>query len=143
MKKKLAIIILMGFTKRNNLKGYWSTDPFLEIPIFGKLINRKRFEQIWVCLHFNYNELQPQSTGRLFKIQPLLDILVEKFHTVYKPDKVALWLINCALFNSFSVLKKVNRNSTLKYKAFLLNLAKAWATDLTVAAVPASDTDVV
>ncbi|PNF32593.1 hypothetical protein B7P43_G18449 [Cryptotermes secundus] len=87
MKRILAIIILMGFTKRNNLKGYWSTDPFLEIPIFGKLMNHKRFEQIWWCLHFNHNELQPQSTGRLFKIQPLLDILVEKFHTVYKPEQ--------------------------------------------------------
>ncbi|PNF19822.1 hypothetical protein B7P43_G14053 [Cryptotermes secundus] len=343
MKKILAIIILMGLTKRESLKDYWSSDPFLEIAIFGKLMSRKRFEQIWWCLHFNNNEVQPQPTGRLFKIQPLLDILVEKFQTVYKPEqqlsldesvipwrgrlrirtynpgkltkygllvhvvtestsgyignleiysaegkklqetivsvlgpyldqnyhvyqdnyynsvataeyllsrkvricgtirvnrglppdlkeeckrlkrgdtafrrkgdillqswrdtrvvnmvstihnssmvdvqrrhgqvkkplciseynmfmkgvdradqflayyslprktvkwtkKVALWLINCAIFNSFTVFKKVNRNSTLKYKAFLLKLAKAWATDVTVAAVPASDTDVV
>ncbi|PNF35687.1 hypothetical protein B7P43_G17421 [Cryptotermes secundus] len=63
--------------------------------------------------------------------------------TVKWTKKVALWLINCAIFNSFTVFKKVNRNSTLKYKAFLLKLAKAWATDVTVAAVPASDTDVV
>ncbi|PNF15658.1 hypothetical protein B7P43_G15595, partial [Cryptotermes secundus] len=63
--------------------------------------------------------------------------------TVKWMKKVALWLINCAIFNSFTVFKKVNRNSTLKYKAFLLKLAKAWATDITVAAVPASDTDIV
>ncbi|PNF18235.1 hypothetical protein B7P43_G16768 [Cryptotermes secundus] len=57
--------------------------------------------------------------------------------------KVALWLINCALFNSFLVFKELNENSTLKYKAFLMNVTKAWARDLMVEAEPASDTDVV
>jgi hypothetical protein len=42
--------------------------------------------------------------------------------------KVALWLINCALFNSFLVHKNLNPGSKLKYK-FLVQVAKAWATD--------------
>jgi hypothetical protein len=54
--------------------------------------------------------------------------------TVKWTKKVALWLINCAIFNSFSVFKKLNASSKLKYKAFLLNVAKAWATDQTVTA---------
>ncbi|PNF26451.1 hypothetical protein B7P43_G16256, partial [Cryptotermes secundus] len=87
MRKFFAIIFLMGHTRRDNLKEYWSTDPFLEIPIFGKLMSRKRFEQIWWCLHFNDNELQPQSTSRLFKIQPLLNSFIQKFQTVYKPNQ--------------------------------------------------------
>ncbi|PNF23122.1 hypothetical protein B7P43_G06682, partial [Cryptotermes secundus] len=87
MRKFFAIIFLMGHTRRDNLKEYWSTDPFLEIPIFSKLMSRKRFEQIWWCLHFNDNELQPQSTSRLFKIQPLLNFFVQKFQTVYKPNQ--------------------------------------------------------
>jgi hypothetical protein len=49
--------------------------------------------------------------------------------TVKWMKKVALWLINCAIFNSFSVFKKLNPSSKYKYKAFLLNVAKAWATD--------------
>jgi hypothetical protein len=47
-----AIIFLMGHTRRDNLKEYWSTDPFLEITIFGKLMSPKRFEQIWWCSAF-------------------------------------------------------------------------------------------
>ncbi|PNF19223.1 hypothetical protein B7P43_G08807 [Cryptotermes secundus] len=54
--------------------------------------------------------------------------------TVKWTKKVALCLINCAIFNSFLVFKNLNPHSKLKYKAFLLNVAKAWATGHTVAA---------
>jgi hypothetical protein len=70
-----------------NLKDYWSTDPFLETPVFGKLMSHKKFEQIWWYLHFNNNELQPPSTSRLFKIEPLLDFFIQKFQTVYMPNQ--------------------------------------------------------
>jgi hypothetical protein len=61
--------------------------------------------------------------------------------TVKWTKKVVLWLINCAIFNSFLVFKNLNPHSKLKYKAFLLNVAKAWATDETVVAQPAANTD--
>ncbi|PNF14150.1 hypothetical protein B7P43_G17622, partial [Cryptotermes secundus] len=60
--------------------------------------------------------------------------------TVKWTKKVALWLINCAIFNSILVSKNLNPHSKLKYKAFLLNVAKAWATDHTVAADSLSTT---
>jgi hypothetical protein len=40
--------------------------------------------------------------------------------TVKWPKKVALWLINCALFNSFQLYKKLNPATKMKYKEFLL-----------------------
>jgi hypothetical protein len=45
--------------------------------------------------------------------------------------KVALWLINCDIFNSVLVQK-------LKYKAFLMNVSNAWATHQIVATEPES-----
>jgi len=45
------------------------------------------------------------------------------------PKKVAFWLINCALFNSFRIYQKLNPTSQMRYKDFLLQVAKDWATD--------------
>jgi hypothetical protein len=47
--------------------------------------------------------------------------------TVKWTKKVALWLINCALFSSFLVYKNLNPGSKLKYKELLVQVAKAWA----------------
>jgi hypothetical protein len=61
--------------------------------------------------------------------------------TVKWTKKFALWLINCGLFNSFLVYKNLNRGSKLKYKEFLMQVAKARATDEMEAAQSQSDTD--
>jgi hypothetical protein len=45
--------------------------------------------------------------------------------TVKWTNKVALWLMNCALFNSFLVYKNLNPGSKLKYKEFLAQVVKA------------------
>ena len=36
--------------------------------------------------------------------------------TVKWPKKVAFWLINCALFNSFRICQKLNPTSKMRYK---------------------------
>jgi hypothetical protein len=49
--------------------------------------------------------------------------------TVKWTKKLALQLINCALFNSFLVYKNLNPGSKLINKEFLVQVAKAWTTD--------------
>jgi len=49
--------------------------------------------------------------------------------TVKWPKKVAFWHTNCALFNSFQIYQKLNPTSKMRYKEFLLQVAKDWATD--------------
>jgi hypothetical protein len=61
--------------------------------------------------------------------------------TVKWMKKVVLWLVNCALYNSFHVHKILNPAKQLKYKIFLLQVAKAWAEDKMEAAESQSDTD--
>jgi hypothetical protein len=59
--------------------------------------------------------------------------------TVKWTKKVALWLINCALFNSLSVHKILNPGTNLGYKEFLMQIGKAWSRDQMAVADPESD----
>jgi len=58
--------------------------------------------------------------------------------TVKWPKKVAFWLINCALFNTFRIYQKIKPTSKMRHKEFLLQVAKDWAT---VKVETDSDTD--
>lgn len=87
-KKFLGLIILMGQTRNNNWKDYWSIDPLIFTPIFSQTISRHRFQQIWTTFwHFNDNSKMDICSGRLFKIQPVLDYFLNKFRTIYKPKQ--------------------------------------------------------
>lgn len=58
---------------------YWSTNPLLETPIFGKTMPRNRFRQILSFLHFSDNNNKPDSGDRLFKVQTIIDYFTKKF----------------------------------------------------------------
>ncbi|PNF39022.1 hypothetical protein B7P43_G05174 [Cryptotermes secundus] len=154
MRKFFAIFFLMGHTRRDNLKEYWSTDPFLEIPIFCKDIplQSRRDTRVVNMISTIHNSSMVDVQRRHGQVKKPVCISKYMFmkgvdradqylayyslprKTVKWTKKVALWLIKCAILNSFLVFKSLNPHSELKYKAFLLNVTKAWATDHTVAA---------
>lgn len=85
MKKFISAIILMGQVKKDRIRDYWSTNPLIETPIFGKLMSRNRWEQIWNFWHFSDNLLVQNTDDRLYKVRPVLQHLTQRFQTVYKP----------------------------------------------------------
>jgi hypothetical protein len=73
--------------KKDNLKDYWSTDPTIATPVFSQTMSRNRFEAIWQAWHFNDNSQIKTDSSRLFKIETVYEYLLQKFRSVYSPEK--------------------------------------------------------
>ena len=86
MRKFLGILLLMGIIHKPNILMYWSTDAYYSTPIFSHIMKRDRFNLILKFFHFNDNETD-QNDDRLHKVRPLIEILRNRFRTVYSPGK--------------------------------------------------------
>lgn len=80
-----GIIMWMGLIKMPSISHYWRTSNLYKnsIPMY---MSRNRFELILSVIHVSDNNNAPQN-NRLYKIQPLVDMLVEKFNNVLIPEK--------------------------------------------------------
>ena len=90
MKKFIALYLLTGIIQKPEIGQYWSTNPIIRTPFFNEVMARNRFQSILEFLHFNDNSgYQPNDPQRdcLYKIRPVVEDLVNKFKTVYKPEK--------------------------------------------------------
>ncbi|KAK1341006.1 hypothetical protein QTO34_017406 [Cnephaeus nilssonii] len=85
MKKILGLTVLIGHTRKNTWKEYWTTNPVLAVPMFPQMMSRNSFQQIWTYWHFNDNANMTKSSSRLFKIQSVLHHFIRRFQTIYKP----------------------------------------------------------
>lgn len=50
-------------------------------------MSHHRFEQMWILWHFTDNAKMDSCSGRLFKIQLVLDYFLHKFQKIYKPKQ--------------------------------------------------------
>ena len=82
----LGLYFLMGVARRPQIAMYWSREPLVGCPAFGRAMSRNRWELILKCLHFADNTHYTREEP-LFKVRPLLDLLVENFKTVYVPGR--------------------------------------------------------
>jgi hypothetical protein len=80
----LAIRIIMGITKKPEMKKYWSRDPLYNFPIVSKIMSQDRFFEIHKNLHFCNNE-EYVAGNRLFKIEKLWKIVNQNFTSFLNP----------------------------------------------------------
>ncbi|VDL67550.1 unnamed protein product [Nippostrongylus brasiliensis] len=76
----------MGIEKRPKLSDSWSVRNMFNPSFAANLMSRNRFTQTLRCLRFVESE-RDGGTNKLYKIQPILDVLNESFLKVCKPGK--------------------------------------------------------
>ena len=82
----------MGIVYKPRIWMYWSKDNFYSTPVFSQVMSRERFQLLLRFLHFQDNEdpsYDPQDPGRdrLFKLRRIIDLLRQRFNTVYYPPE--------------------------------------------------------
>ncbi|KAG8235677.1 hypothetical protein J437_LFUL015735 [Ladona fulva] len=85
----LGLIMLMGIVRKPTIRSYFSRNPLLETEIFSRMMSQDRFESISKFLHLVDNSQIVNYNGnkKLFKIQPVIDYLKNKFETIYSPKE--------------------------------------------------------
>lgn len=81
----------MGIDRKPSTRMYWSTDAFLQTPIYAKTMSRDRFTQIMRYLHFSDSEQEPlpgaQNFDPLYKVKLLVDHFNACFKHEYNPRR--------------------------------------------------------
>lgn len=89
MKAFVGVLMFMGCLRHPRLEMYWAKKyPELETPGISAIMPIRRFQQLFRCFHLCDNTKQipfgQPGHDKLFKVRPLLDILVAHFISEYE-----------------------------------------------------------
>jgi hypothetical protein len=87
----LGMVLCMGIVRLPATADYWSSNPLLAVHAISQCMPLKRFKALLRTLHLNDNSKakRPGEEGydRLFKIRPLLDIVLKNSENLYVPHR--------------------------------------------------------
>ncbi|XP_039719790.1 piggyBac transposable element-derived protein 4-like [Pteropus medius] len=91
LKVFFAVMLLQRIVQKPELEMFWSTRPLLDTPYLRQIMTGERFLLLLRCLHFVNNHSistgQSKAQVSMQKIKPVFDFLVNKFSTVYTPNR--------------------------------------------------------
>ncbi|XP_069498885.1 piggyBac transposable element-derived protein 4-like [Ambystoma mexicanum] len=86
-----GLILNMGMSPKPSVSMYWSTVAVHATPFFPATMSRNRFQALLRMLHFTDNSAalprMDPNFDRLFKLQPFLKHLTQRFAEVYVPSQ--------------------------------------------------------
>ncbi|XP_047141066.2 piggyBac transposable element-derived protein 4-like [Hydra vulgaris] len=83
----IAFILYRGILWKPTNAMYFSTNPLFDTPLIRKVLSFDKFCLIEKFLHFVDNSSLPIHSCKKAKIEPIYDYLVNKFKTLYIPNK--------------------------------------------------------
>ncbi|XP_055386636.1 piggyBac transposable element-derived protein 3-like [Condylostylus longicornis] len=75
----IAILLFSGYLKLPGEKYYWSLEESMRVDLVNQAMDRDRFLTIKKYIHFADNREAHQSSDRMFKIRPLINIIKKNF----------------------------------------------------------------
>lgn len=129
MKAFMSLHLCMGVVEKPSIEDYWAEFWPAFTPGFGKVMPRNRFEIILSFLHFANNDeyigMGQPGHDRLFKLRPIIDMIIPRFSQAYGPRKELSLDEMTIAFRGRSALKQYNPRKPNKYgfKAFVLSEA--------------------
>lgn len=101
MYSAIAIIIYMSIVHLPTISMYWNTEPMYNFQFISKVMSRDKFLRILRFLHFSdedNDKINGKDTDPTYKIQPVIDMLLSRFQSAYRPgrnivvnESVMLW----------------------------------------------------
>ena len=90
MLANLGLHIAMGIVNLPNIRDFWSMEPIIQHRWFGSIMCHDRFKQILRYFHCadqsGYIPRGEEGYDPLYKVRPIIDILSERFESLYKPN---------------------------------------------------------
>lgn len=86
----IAVIIYMSIVHLPTISMYWNTDPMYNFQFIRKVISRDKFLRILRFLHFSDEDddkINGKDIDATCKIQPLIDMLLLRFQSAYRPSR--------------------------------------------------------
>lgn len=119
MKAFLALHFAMGLVEKAEIEDYWATFWLTRTPGFGTVMSRNRFEIILSFFHFannnDYVRRGEPGHDKLFKVRPIIEMIIPKFAAVYSPLKELSLDEMTIAFKGRSTLKMYSPNKPDKY----------------------------
>ncbi|CAH2209962.1 jg3638, partial [Pararge aegeria aegeria] len=86
--KFIGLYMLMGIVQFPTLESHWKLDAIYYHPIFHNVnMSYNRFSSILRCWHFVDNEAPRDPQERLYKIKPLLDLVINNWKSLHTPGE--------------------------------------------------------
>ncbi|KAJ8975404.1 hypothetical protein NQ317_001944 [Molorchus minor] len=103
----------------STMRHYWSQNPLFKNSLISDTMPRTRFELLLKMWHFSNNETCPEG-DRIYKVEPLIKIFVNKCQEVYVPGEIVCIDETLIPFRGRLLIKQYIPNKT--HKGFTWNM---------------------
>ncbi|KAF9424304.1 hypothetical protein HW555_000443 [Spodoptera exigua] len=125
MMKFIGLYMLMGIVKFPTFESCWKLDPIYYHQIFHNVnISYNRFSSILRCWHFVDNEAPRDRNERLYKIKPLLDLVINNWKSLLTltPDECIVIDESMVPFRGRISFRQYNPSKAHKYGSKIYKL---------------------